>query len=57
MYCTINKIFGWKSKELSEESIKTPSTANNRSAPKLIYIHNSKIAVRFLDNCLKQDKV
>ena len=44
---TIDKIFGLKSKQLSDTSF----------APKFTYIHNSKIAVRFDRNCLKQDKV
>ena len=41
---SINK---WKSKWLSEECIATPATLDNSFAPKLTYIHSSKIAVKF----------
>ena len=49
-------IVAWKSKELSEESIKAPITPVNNVAPKLKWIHDSKIAVEFKGSCLKQDK-
>ena len=42
---------------MSEESIATPATSDNIFAPKLTYIHNSEIAVKFERNYLKQDKV
>ena len=54
---TVDKILRWKSKGLSEESITTPATLDNSFATKLSYIHNSKIAVKFQGNCLKQNKV
>ena len=41
-----------KSKCSSEESITTPATLDNSLPPK----RNSKIAVTFEINCLKQDK-
>ena len=46
-----------KSKRLPEEIITTPTTSGNRFFPKLIYVYNSKIAVKIEENCLKQDKV
>ena len=55
---TVDNLKGWwKSKGLSEESITTPATLDNSFATKLSYIHNSKIAVKFQGNCLKQKKV
>ena len=51
------KIFGWRSKRLSEGSVKNPVTSDNSFALKHIYINNSKIAAKFKENCLKQDKV
>ena len=50
-------MFGWKSKGLSEESIITPATPGNGLAPRLIYINNAKIRVKFDGSCLKEDKV
>ena len=50
---TIDKIFTWKSKIFSEESITTDSSF----APKLTFIHNAKMAVKPEANCLKQDIV
>ena len=49
--------FSWKSKKLSEESIKIAVTANNSFAPKLTFIQNVKIAVKFEGYCLKQEKI
>ena len=34
----------------------SPITLGNSFAPKLQWIHNSKIAVEFRGSCLKQDK-
>ena len=53
---TNGNISGWRSKGLSNESIKTPSTSNNSLNPFLDYV-NSKIRVKFNGSCLKQDKV
>ena len=52
---SIDNISEWKSKELSNESIKTPSTSNNFLNPLLDYV-NAKIRVEFNGSCLKQDK-
>ena len=45
----------WKSKGLSNESIKTLSTSNNFLNPSLDYVI-TKIRVNFSGSCLKQDK-
>ena len=41
----IETIIAWKFKELSDESIKPPTTPGNSLTPKLKCIHNLKIAV------------
>ena len=46
----------WKFKGLSDESIKAPTTYDNSLAPGLNYVRN-KIRVKFVGNCLKQDKI
>ena len=46
----------WKSKELSDESIKTPTTFNNGVSPALNYI-SAKIQAKFDGSCLKPDKL
>ena len=50
-------IVAWKSKGLSDESIKPPTEPGNSPAPKLKLIHNSKIAVEFKGSYMKQEKV
>ena len=42
---------------LSEKSIATSAKSDNSFPAKLIHIHNSKVAVKFHGNCVKQDKV
>ena len=46
-------ILSWKSKGLSSESIKPPTTSDNSLAPSLNYYGN-KIRVKFARSCLKQ---
>ena len=46
----------WKSKGLSDESIKPPSTTNNILNPLLGYV-GAKTKVEFKRSCSKQDKV
>ena len=46
----------WKSKGLSNESIKPPSAPNNFLTPSLNYL-GTEIRVKFSGSCLKQDKV
>ena len=49
-------VWSWKSKGLPAESIKPPTTSNNRLTPVLDYYGN-KTRVWFDGDCLKQDKV
>ena len=53
---TNNHILLWKSKGLSDESIKPPSTSNNILNPLLNYVI-TKIKVGFKGSYLKQDKI
>ena len=48
-------ISAWKSKGLSDESIKSPSTSDNSLSPSFSYI-GTKTRVKFVGSCLKQDK-
>ena len=50
------RILTWKSKGLSEESFKLLATSDNCLAPKLGFIHNGKIGMKFKGGCLKQGK-
>ena len=52
----IDYALSWQSKGLSSESIKAVSTSNNSLPPALDYYDTSKIRVKFLGSCLKQDK-
>ena len=49
-------ISSWKSKGLSAESTKLPTTSDNSLAPKLNY-YGIKTRVKFTGSCLKQDKI
>ena len=49
-------VSGWKSKGLSDESIKAPTTSDNSLNPKLSYYLNSKIKVQFNGSTLRQPK-
>ena len=54
MFKTTNPIFiSWKSKGLSNESIKPPDTTNNSFNPKLDYFNVPKFWVKFEGSCLK----
>ena len=48
-------ISSWKSKGLSAESIKPPTTSNNSLTPPLSY-YGTKTWVKFTGSCLKQSK-
>ena len=50
-------VSSWKSKGLSNESLKPPTTFDNSLTPILDYYDGSKIKVSFDRGCLKQDKV
>ena len=52
---SVDNMSDWKSKGLSNESIKTPSTSNNSLNPLLDYFH-TKMRLKFSGSCLKQDK-
>ena len=47
----------WKSKGLSDKTIKPPTTSDNSLTPPLSYYYPSKIRVKFAGSCLKQDKI
>ena len=47
----------WKSKGLSDETIKPPTTSDNSLTTTLNYYYPSKIRVKFAGSCLKQDKI
>ena len=51
----VDNMSDWKSKGLSNERIKTPSTSNNSLNPLLDYFH-TKMRLKFSGSCLKQDK-
>ena len=51
-----NYILSWKSRGLSAESIKPPTTSDNSLNPELSYIYYN-IRVRFTGSCLKQSKI
>ena len=53
MITNTDYISSWKSKGLSAESIKPPTTSDNSLAPSLDYYGN-KIRVKFAKSCLKQ---
>ena len=50
-------VLSWKSKGLSDETIKPPSTSDNSLTPALSYYRASKIRVTFTGSCLKQPKI
>ena len=49
-------ISSWKSKGLSAESIKAPTTSDNSLTPTLNY-YGTKTRVKFTGSCLKQSKI
>ena len=49
-------VSSWKSKGLSAESIKPPTTSDNSLTPALNY-YGTKIRVKFTGSCLKQSKI
>ena len=54
--CVIDRVLSWRSKEVSNESIKPPTTSNNSLNPRLSY-NDTKIKVQFTGSCLKQPKL
>ena len=49
-------VLSWKSKGLSAESIKPPTTSDNSLTPTLSYYYNTKIKVKFNGSVLRQSK-
>ena len=49
-------VSSWKSKGLSAETIKLPSTSHNSLAPGVSY-NDTKTRVKFTGRCLKQPKI
>ena len=56
MITNTDYISSWKSKGLSAESIKPPTTSGNSLTPKLNYYGN-KVRVKFTGSCLKQPNI
>ena len=56
MISDTNYISSWKSKGLSAESIKPPTTSENSCTPKLNFYDDFKVRVKFTKSCLKQPK-
>ena len=56
MITNIDYIPSWKSKGLSADSIKPPTTSDNSLAPALSY-YGTKTRVEFTGSCLKQSKI
>ena len=55
---TVNaKVLAWKTKGLSDESIKPPATSDNSLSPTLDYFNNTKFRVKFNRSCLSTDTV
>ena len=55
-FANTDYISSWKSKGLSAESIKSPTTSDNSLAPALSY-PDTKTRVKFTGSCLKQPKI
>ena len=51
-----SNILSWKSKRLSDESIKPPTTSDKMLNPSLDYV-GTKARVKFNGDCLKQEKI
>ena len=49
-------ISSWKSKALSDETIKQPAASDNSFTPSLSY-YGTKTRVKFAGSCLKQPKL
>ena len=51
----VHRILSWKSKRLSAETIKPPTTSDNSLTPAVSY-YGTKTRVKFIGSCLKQPK-
>ena len=56
MITNTDYISSWKSKGLSTESIKPPTTSDNSLTPALSH-YGTKTRVKFIGSCLKQSKI
>ena len=56
MIATTDYVSSWKSKTLSAETIKLPSTSDNSLTPGVSY-YGTKTRVKFTGSCLKQSKM
>ena len=56
MIASTDYVSSWKSKGLSAETIKPPTTSDNSLAPSVSY-YGSKTRVKFIGSCLKQSKI
>ena len=56
MITNTDYVSSWKSKGLSSESIKPPTTSDNSLTPALNY-YGTKTRVRFTESCLKQPHI
>ena len=56
MVINTNYILSWKSKGLSAESIKLPTTSDDSLTLELSYI-DYNVSVKFTGSCLKQSKI
>ena len=56
MITNTDYISSWKSKGLSAESIKLPTTSDNSLTPALSY-YGTKTRIKFSRICLKQSKI
>ena len=56
MVANTDYIWSWKSKGLSSESIKPPTTSDNSLTPILSY-YDTNIRVKYTGSCLKQPKI
>ena len=56
MITNTDYISSWKSKGLSDESFKPPTTSDNSLNPVLNY-YGTKIRVKFTGSCLRQSKI
>ena len=56
MITNTDYVSSWKSKGLSSESFKSPTTSDNSVAPALNY-YGTKTRVKFTGSCLKQSKI
>ena len=51
-----NYVSSWKSKRLSDETIKPPATSDNTLTPVSNY-YGTKTRIKFIGSCLKQPKI